>query len=209
MPRRGRADTAHFARYSLIVRYVKCFKRGGSVLDVGCGVGTLIERLGQRAYSRYVGLDLPGEPIRVASRHADHKTILRCADANTYMPPETYDAVVFSESLYYLRDPLAGVAERTARRSRPRRGRHERVPRASASPLAGARRLVHTRPVSVSVTRTCPGRTPTVGLRARPSGRTVLWDVSRYQLPRGARFGLRARQPRPRVTPCACAPRCP
>jgi 2-polyprenyl-3-methyl-5-hydroxy-6-metoxy-1,4-benzoquinol methylase len=97
------------ARYSLVAGYFEYFKGGGSILDVGCGVGTLAERLGPHAYSRYVGFDLPGEPLRVASRNADEKTVWRCADANTYTPPEAYDAVVFNESLYYLRDPLAVV----------------------------------------------------------------------------------------------------
>ena len=45
----------------------------------------------------------------MASRKTDEKTVFRCADANTYTPPETYDAVVFSESLYYLDAPLKVV----------------------------------------------------------------------------------------------------
>jgi len=102
------------ARFSLIVGYFEYFKGGGSILDVGCGVGILAERLGPHAYSQYVGLDLPGEPIRVASRNTDEKTVFSCADANTYTPAETYDAVVFSESLYYLADPLE-VVHRYAR----------------------------------------------------------------------------------------------
>ena len=97
------------AYYSLIVGYFQYFTGGGSILDVGCGIGTLVERLGPLGYSRYVGLDLPGEPLRVASRKTDEKTVFRCADANTYTPPETYDAVVFSESLYYLDAPLKVV----------------------------------------------------------------------------------------------------
>ena len=125
MPRRGRTDTGdsppvgvarprrrrdrragggtldrlkqpgQLAYYSLIVGYFRYFKGGGSILDVGCGIGTLVERLGPLAYSRYVGLDLADEAIRVASRKTDEKTVFRCADANTYTPPETYDAVVF------------------------------------------------------------------------------------------------------------------
>ncbi len=113
MPRRRKADTGQspdeIARYSLVAGYFQHFKGGGSLLDVGCGVGTLAKRLGPHAYSRYVGFDLPGEPIRVASRNADKKTVLRCEDANTYTPPETYDAIVFNESLYYLRNPLKVV----------------------------------------------------------------------------------------------------
>jgi 2-polyprenyl-3-methyl-5-hydroxy-6-metoxy-1,4-benzoquinol methylase len=116
--RRGTMDPLkrlyEIARFSLIVGYFEYFKGGGSILDVGCGVGILVERLGPHAYSQYVGLDLEGEPIRVASRNTDDKTVFRCADANTYTPAETYDAVVFSESLYYLADPLE-VVHRYAR----------------------------------------------------------------------------------------------
>jgi 2-polyprenyl-3-methyl-5-hydroxy-6-metoxy-1,4-benzoquinol methylase len=116
MPRPRKADTGHYelARFSLVVGYFEYFKGGGSILDVGCGVGVLVERLGPHAYSRYVGLDIQREPIRVASRRIDDKTVFKCADANTYTPRDTYDAVVFSESLYYLADPLA-VVHRYAR----------------------------------------------------------------------------------------------
>lgn len=116
MPRHGKADAGHYelARFSLVVGYFEYFKGGGSILDVGCGVGILVERLGRHAYSRYVGLDIQEEPIRAASRNTDEKTVFRCADANTYTPPETYDAVVFSESLYHLADPLK-VIHRYAR----------------------------------------------------------------------------------------------
>ena len=139
MPRRARTDTGHsslagtvtprerwdrryrrgtldrlkrpdeLAHYSLIVGYFRYFKGAGSLLDVGCGEGTLVERLGPHAYSQYVGLDISGEAIRLASRKADEKTHLRCADVNIYTPPETYDAVVFNESLYYLGAPLRVV----------------------------------------------------------------------------------------------------
>ena len=117
MPRSAKTDSGHYelARFSLLVGYFEYFKGGGSILDVGCGVGILAERLGPHAYSQYVGLDIQAEPIRAASRNTDKKTAFRRADANSYTPPETYDAVVFSESLYYLARPLE-VVHRYARR---------------------------------------------------------------------------------------------
>jgi 2-polyprenyl-3-methyl-5-hydroxy-6-metoxy-1,4-benzoquinol methylase len=111
--RRGTLDRLkrpdELAHYSLVVGYFQSFKSGGSILDVGCGEGILLDRLGPHAYSQYVGLDISQEAIRVASHKCNDKTVLRCADVNTYTPPERYDAVIFNESLYYFDAPLQVV----------------------------------------------------------------------------------------------------
>ena len=94
------------AHYGLIVGYFHYFKRNGSILDVGCGEGILLERLGPHAYSQYVGLDISAEAIRRACGKPHERAILRCVDVNTYTPPGRYDAVVFNESLYCFEAPL-------------------------------------------------------------------------------------------------------
>ncbi len=94
------------ARYSVIAGYFQFFKRGGSILDVGCGEGILQERLGPSTYSRYMGIDLSSEAINRASRREDEKTSFICKDAGNFIPFEQFDAVVFNEVLYYFDDPL-------------------------------------------------------------------------------------------------------
>ena len=94
------------ARYSVIVGYLQYLKYGGSILDVGCGEGILQARLCPHAYSRYVGIDVSREAIDQASCKADHKTSFVCADVESYIPAELFDAIVFNEILYYLDAPL-------------------------------------------------------------------------------------------------------
>ncbi|RJP74567.1 MAG: class I SAM-dependent methyltransferase [Candidatus Zixiibacteriota bacterium] len=95
------------AYYSLIAGYFRHLKPGGSLLDVGCGEGLLQQRLGPEAYRRYVGIDLSTEAIRRAAARADGKTCFLRADAREYDPGVRFDAIVFTETLYYLEDPGA------------------------------------------------------------------------------------------------------
>jgi SAM-dependent methyltransferase len=95
-------------RFSVVVGYVNTLAPGGAVLDVGCGEGLLFQRLQPRDGSRYLGLDLSSAAIAKASQAGSGPFV--CADAETYMPADTFDAIVFNESLYYFRDPLATAA---------------------------------------------------------------------------------------------------
>jgi len=98
------------AHYGVIVGYFKYFQYGGSVLDVGCGEGILQERLGPYVYSKYVGIDLSAEAIRRASSRSEvQRTFFIRANAASYTPGESFDAIVFNESLYYFEDPLKVV----------------------------------------------------------------------------------------------------
>lgn len=97
------------ARYSIISGYFRHFKRGGSVLDLGCGEGILQEKIGSGYYSRYLGVDISSEAIKRASTKSDHKTAFMRFDISKYVSQESFDAIVFNEVLYYLDDPLDTV----------------------------------------------------------------------------------------------------
>jgi 2-polyprenyl-3-methyl-5-hydroxy-6-metoxy-1,4-benzoquinol methylase len=97
------------ARYSVIAGYLHHLKPGGSVLDVGCGEGLLIDHLRPLGCRRYLGVDLSETAVRQAAGRADATTSFTAADAESYAPPERWDAVVFNECVYYFRDPLATV----------------------------------------------------------------------------------------------------
>lgn len=97
------------ARYSVIAAYLHHLKPGGSVLDVGSGEGLLADHLRPFGYSRYLGVDLSEAAIRQAAGRADGTTAFAAADAETWVPPDRWDAIVFNECVYYFNDPLGTV----------------------------------------------------------------------------------------------------
>jgi 2-polyprenyl-3-methyl-5-hydroxy-6-metoxy-1,4-benzoquinol methylase len=94
-------------RFSLVVGYIHELKPHSALLDVGCGEGLLFKRLQPRGCARYLGLDISAAAVARACEVGDGPFI--CADAEQYVPSETYDVIVFNESLYYFNKPLETV----------------------------------------------------------------------------------------------------
>jgi SAM-dependent methyltransferase len=97
------------ARYAVIAGYLHALKPGGSVLDVGGGEGLLADHLRPFGYSRYLGVDLSEAAIQQAASRRDETTSFAAADAETFQPPGSWDAVVFNECVYYFNDPVDSV----------------------------------------------------------------------------------------------------
>ena len=93
-------------RYSVIAGYVQTLKRDGSLLDVGCGEGLLLERLCGSAYSKFVGIDISQTAIARAQAKHYPRSFFTCADARGFVAAERFDAIIFNEVLYYFPDPL-------------------------------------------------------------------------------------------------------
>ena len=89
------------AHYSIVAGYFQFLKKGGSVLDIGCGEGLLQERLGTGNYSHYTGFDLSAEAISTAKLKEDIKTSFLVADMKLFKPSIQFDAIVFNEVIYY------------------------------------------------------------------------------------------------------------
>jgi 2-polyprenyl-3-methyl-5-hydroxy-6-metoxy-1,4-benzoquinol methylase len=102
------------AHYSVLAGYALHLKPGGALLDVGCGDGTLRERLHHAAFSRYVGVDF-AEAVERARHRADDKTEFVVGDMREFTPSATFDTIVFNESLYYVSDPIAELARYAGR----------------------------------------------------------------------------------------------
>ncbi len=88
--------------YSILTGYFKFFKKGGSILDVGCGEGVFLERLDPKSYSKYVGVDISQEAINRAGIKKNKNIFFIREDVYNFKTTETFDAIIFSEMLYYL-----------------------------------------------------------------------------------------------------------
>ena len=107
-------------RHLLVAALIRCYAPGGAVLDVGCGSGGLIAPLRDSfggMSSSYVGLDLSARALDLAAERAgadisghDGITVeLVQGSFDDYEPRASFDAIVFSESLYYAPDPRRTV----------------------------------------------------------------------------------------------------
>ena len=93
-------------RYSVIAGYVQTLKREGSLLDVGCGEGLLLDRLCGGAYSKFVGIDISQTAIERAQEQRYPRSVFTRVDAREFAADEQFDAIIFNEVLYYFPDPL-------------------------------------------------------------------------------------------------------
>ena len=99
-------DLDELAHYSIIVGYFAELKPGGSVLDVGCGEGSLKDRLALIGYERYLGIDISEAAIELArSKCVEGETFL-VADAAKFKPDASFDVVIFNECLNYFKSPI-------------------------------------------------------------------------------------------------------
>ena len=103
-------NVRQLGHYSLIIGYYMYYRPHSSVLDVGCGHGVLQRRLRALGYARYVGVDTSQHAIDQAKTERDDQTAFCCADAESYVPQETFDVIIFNEVVYYFSAPIDAVA---------------------------------------------------------------------------------------------------
>ena len=96
-----------FAHYSIIAGYFQFLKKGGSILDIGCGEGLLADRIGAFNYSIYSGFDFSRDAIDMAQSRMNGNTFFTVSDMNSHEPAQTFDAIVFNEVIYYNSNTLA------------------------------------------------------------------------------------------------------
>lgn len=84
----------------------------GSLLDVGCGTGYLMELLTKQRPARYCGVDLSDEMIRVAKEKQidSAEFVVSSADKLPY-PDETFDIVTCSQSFHHYPYPEKAMQE--------------------------------------------------------------------------------------------------
>jgi SAM-dependent methyltransferase len=102
------------ARYAAIINYLTQLKPGGAILDMGCAEGVLYERFRPYGYARYVGVDISDVAIQKLTHFCNETTVFEQGDGDTYAPSESFDAIVFNETLYYLREPVPALRRYTS-----------------------------------------------------------------------------------------------
>ena len=73
-----------------------------SVLDIGCGEGAIADFLNANQRQKYVGVDLSKEAIHLAKAKRGHPMKFVHAAAHHFQPSHRFDAIVFSDVLYYV-----------------------------------------------------------------------------------------------------------
>jgi 2-polyprenyl-3-methyl-5-hydroxy-6-metoxy-1,4-benzoquinol methylase len=96
------ANLAEMPRYAVIAGYHRTAPVNKTVLDVGCGIGLLQPWLQQAGYERYLGIDLSAQAIDQAKVRADDKTRFEAAEAESFVPPQSFDLIILNEMLYYM-----------------------------------------------------------------------------------------------------------
>jgi len=91
----------------------------GSILDVGCGSGSLTRSIRLLDYEYYQGIDLSAEAIAQAeASYAEERTTFAVANAETFEPRQSFDLIIFNNCLYYFEQPDQ-VAHRYAKYLNP------------------------------------------------------------------------------------------
>jgi SAM-dependent methyltransferase len=89
----------------------------GRALEIGCSEGLFTEMLAPRV-GELLGLDIAETALSRARERCKRfaNASFECADINGYFPAGTFDLVICSETLYYLKDRFAlkKVARRIA-----------------------------------------------------------------------------------------------
>ena len=81
---------------------VRRYLRNGDLLILGCGGASVLGELEASGLQSALGLDLSEEAIRLARRFASANVTFQLADMVTFECPNSYDVILFSESLYYV-----------------------------------------------------------------------------------------------------------
>jgi 2-polyprenyl-3-methyl-5-hydroxy-6-metoxy-1,4-benzoquinol methylase len=106
-------------RYWIVAGYIaRCFGRP-SVLDIGCGIGLLEEKLRLLPYSSYTGVDISIAALKQARTRMPASCKLICADFQCLALTESYDVVVFME-VFLPGMPVASTLEKYCGRLRER-----------------------------------------------------------------------------------------
>jgi SAM-dependent methyltransferase len=99
-------DLSEQAHNGVVLSYIAHLRPEGSVLEIGCGEGTLLPRLKQIGFRSYTGIDISEVAIAKTKQFGDNKTTFVVGDAEAYKPADAFDVIVLNESIYYFVEPV-------------------------------------------------------------------------------------------------------
>jgi len=88
------------SRHAVIAMFCSYYFPKGRILDVGCGVGTLVDFLNSTQRKNYLGIDISEKAIKVA--RIKRKAKFLAIDSKSFGSRDKYDVIVFNEMLYYV-----------------------------------------------------------------------------------------------------------
>jgi SAM-dependent methyltransferase len=95
------------AHNAVVLSYITHLRPQGSLLEVGCGEGTLLPQLKRLGYRNYTGVDISESAIRHCQQFTDAQTVFVACDAESYMPNAAFDIIILNECIYYFLEPVA------------------------------------------------------------------------------------------------------
>ncbi len=104
------AETAEAPRYALLAGLILSQGSPGTVLDIGCGSGTLRRHLHPDSFTSYRGVDIAPSAIERAATVGYERSTFACADASTE-PKDPAETVVLNEVAYLVADPMTFIAD--------------------------------------------------------------------------------------------------
>lgn len=106
-------DINQIGGLSLIMGYCQ-FLAPASILDVGCGSGSLTKNLRVLDYQYYLGIDISSEAVSQATQsYSDNRTKFAVAEATDFVPERTFDTIIFNQCAYYFDDPRQTILRYT------------------------------------------------------------------------------------------------
>ncbi len=102
----GLGNASELIRQQVVKSYFLKYKDGGSLLELGCGQGYLVDSVFEKKhFSRYLGIDLADIAIETArQRVGTEKIRFEQGDMNALAINERFDVVLFNESINYAKD---------------------------------------------------------------------------------------------------------
>jgi SAM-dependent methyltransferase len=100
-------DFADHTANDCLYGHLEAHAANGSILDLGCGSGNTANELALTAYSRYVGADISEVCLNKARERSQangraDKNHFVLGDFINYVPTETFDVILFRESMYHI-----------------------------------------------------------------------------------------------------------